>query len=211
MSHRILIRGADVVTAADRWIGDILIEDGRVAALGAALEVDAEVHEAAGLLALPGGVDVHTHIDYETGSARTADTFETATRAAAFGGTTSIVDFAFQPRSNPSVAAAMDDWLARAASACVDVGAHMTLTAATPAALAETRELVRHGGVTSVKLFMAYPDTLMVDDGAICRVMRQLSGDGGLACFHAENGAVIQALVEEALEARPTRRAAIFG
>jgi dihydropyrimidinase len=204
MSHRILIRGAEVVTATDRWRGDILIEDGRIAALGAALSVDAEVHEAAGLLALPGGVDVHTHIDYETGSARTADTFETATRAAAFGGTTSIVDFAFQPRSNPSVAAAMDDWLARAASACVDVGAHMTLTAATPAALAETRELVRHGGVTSVKLFMAYPDTLMVDDGAICRVMRQLGADGGLACFHAENGAVIQALVEEALAAGHT-------
>ena len=204
MSHRILIRGAEVVTATDRWTGDILIEDDRIVALGAALAVDAEVHEAAGLLALPGGVDVHTHIDYETGSARTADTFETATRAAAFGGTTSIVDFAFQPRSNPSVAAAMDDWLARATSACVDVGAHMTLTAATPAALAETRELVRHGGVTSVKLFMAYPDTLMVDDGAICRVMRQLSGDGGLACFHAENGALIQALVEEALAAGHT-------
>jgi len=204
MTRRILIRGGEAVTAADRWTGDILIEDGRIVALGAALTADAEVHEATGLLVLPGGVDVHTHIDYDTGSAHTADTFETATRAAAFGGTTTVVDFAFQPRHTPSVAAAMDDWLARAATACVDVGAHMTLTTVTPATLAETRELVRRGGVTSVKLFMAYPDTLMVDDGAICRVMRQLGEDGGLVCFHAENGAVIQTLVEEALAAGHT-------
>ncbi|RBP08692.1 dihydropyrimidinase [Roseiarcus fermentans] len=201
---RVLIRGGEVTTAVDRWRGDILIEDGRIAALGAALSADAEIHEAAGLLVLPGGVDVHTHIDYDTGSARTADTFETATRAAAFGGTTTIVDYAFQPRDVPSVAAAFDDWLGRAATACVDVGAHMILTAVTPATLAETRRLVRHGGVTSVKLFMAYPDTLMVDDGALWRVMRQVGDDGGLVCLHAENGPLIQALVEEALAAGHT-------
>ena len=204
MTRRILIRGGEVTTAVDRWTGDILIEDGRIAALGAALAADAEVHEAAGLLVMPGGVDVHTHIDYDTGSARTADTFETATRAAAFGGTTTVVDFAFQPRQAPSVAAAFDDWLERAASACVDVGAHMILTTVTPASVAETRELVRRGGVTSVKLFMAYPDTLMVDDGAFWRVMRQVGEDGGLVCLHAENGPLIQALVEEALAAGNT-------
>ena len=198
---RILIRGGEVTTAVDRWTGDILIENGKIAALGAALSADAEIHEAAGLLVLPGGVDVHTHIDYDTGSARTADTFETATRAAAFGGTTTVVDFAFQPRNAPSVAAALDDWLGRAATACVDVGAHMILTFVTPATIAETRELVRHGGVTSVKLFMAYPDTLMVDDGSLWRVMRQVGEDGGLVCLHAENGPLIQALVEEALAA----------
>jgi dihydropyrimidinase len=114
MTRRILIRGGETVTATDRWTGDILIEDGRIVALGAALTADADVHDAAGLLVLPGGVDVHTHIDYDTGSAHTADTFETATRAAAFGGTTTVVDFAFQPRHAPSVTAAMDDWLARA-------------------------------------------------------------------------------------------------
>ena len=198
---RILIRGGEVTTAVDRWTGDILIENGKIAALGAALSADAEIHEAAGLLVLPGGVDVHTHIDYDTGSARTADTFETATRAAAFGGTTTVVDFAFQPRNAPSVAAALDDWLGRAATACVDVGAHTILTFVTPATIAETRELVRHGGVTSVKLFMAYPDTLMVDDGSLWRVMRQVGEDGGLVCLHAENGPLIQALVEEALAA----------
>ena len=90
------------MTATDRWTGDILIEDGRIVALGAALTVDAEVHDAAGLLALPGGVDVHTHIDYETGSAHTADTFETATRAAAFGGTTTS-SISPSSRANPSV------------------------------------------------------------------------------------------------------------
>src|SRR5208337_2903130 len=136
--------------------------------------------------------------------ARTADTFETATRAAAFGGTTTVVDFAFQPREAPSVAAALDDWIKRAGSACVDVGAHMILTTVTPATLAETRDLVRNSGVTSVKLFMAYPDTLMVDDGVLWRVMRQVGEDGGLVCLHAENGALIQALVEEALAAGRT-------
>ena len=204
MTRRVLIRGGEVTTAVDRWTGDILIEDGRIIALGEALNADAETHDAAGLLVLPGGVDVHTHIDYDTGTARTADSFETATRAAAFGGTTTVVDFAFQPRQSPSVAAALDDWLARAATACIDVGAHMTLTTVNEATLAETRDLVRHGGVTSVKLFMAYPDTLMVDDGAIYRVMRRLGEDGGLVCFHAENGAIIQALVEAALAAGRT-------
>ena len=204
MTKRILIRGGQVTTAVDRWTGDILIEDGRIVALGAALSADADIHDAAGLLVLPGGVDVHTHIDYDTGSARTADTFETATRAAAFGGTTTVVDFAFQPRQAPSVAAALDDWIKRAGSACVDVGAHMMLTTVTPATLAETRDLVRNGGVTSVKLFMAYPDTLMVDDGALWRVMRQVGEDGGLVCLHAENGALIQALIEEALAAGRT-------
>ena len=111
MTKRILIRGSQVTTAVDRWTGDILIEDGRIVALGVALSADADMHDAAGLLVLPGGVDVHTHIDYDTGSARTADTFETATRAAAFGGTTTVVDFAFQPREAPSVAAALEDWI----------------------------------------------------------------------------------------------------
>ncbi len=102
MTKRSLIRGGEVTTAVDCWTGDILIEDERIVALGAALSADADIHDAAGLLVLPGGVDVHTHIDYDTGSARTADTFETATRAAAFGGTTTVVDFAFQPREAPS-------------------------------------------------------------------------------------------------------------
>ncbi len=204
MTRRVLIRGGDVVTAVDRWTGDILIEGGRIVALGASLTAEAEVHDAAGLLVLPGGVDVHTHLDYDTGTARTADTFETGTRAAAFGGTTTIVDFAFQPRRSPSVAAAFDDWQERAATACVDVGAHMILTTVTPTTLAETRNLIRHSGVTSIKLFMAYPDSLMVDDGAIFRAMRQCGEDGGLVCLHAETGTVIQTLIEEALAAGHT-------
>lgn len=183
MTRRVLIRGGDIVTSVDRWTGDILIEEDRIVALGAALSGEAEVHDAAGLLVLPGGVDVHTHLDYDTGSARTADTFEPGTRAAAFGGTTTIVDFAFQPRQSPSVAAAFDDWLARAATACVDVGAHMILTSVTPTTLAETRDLIRHSGVTRIKLFMAYPDSLMVDDGAIFRAMRQCAKRGAWSAF----------------------------
>jgi dihydropyrimidinase len=102
VTKHILIRGGEVATAVDRWTGDILIEDGKIVALGGARSADADIHDAAGRLVLPGGVDVHTHIDYDAGSARTADTFETATPAAAFGGTTTVVDFAFQPRNSPS-------------------------------------------------------------------------------------------------------------
>ncbi len=204
MTRRILIRGGNVVTAVDRWTGDILIEEGRIVTLGAALSAEAEVHDAAGLLVLPRGVDVHTHLDYDTGVARTADTFETGTRAAAFGGATTIVDFAFQPRQSPSVAAAFDDWPAGAATSCVDVGAHMILRSVTPTTLAETRDLIRHSGVTSIKLFMAYPDSPMVDDGAIFRAMRECGEEGGLVCLHAENGTVIQTLIEDALGAGRT-------
>ncbi len=122
----VLIRNGRIVTATDDYRADILVEDGRVRMIGRDIPVggNVSVHDASGLLVLPGGVDVHTHLDWDFGNSRTVDTFGTGTRAAAFGGTTTLVDFANQTRGQ-SLRAGLDDWHRRAESACVDVAAHM--------------------------------------------------------------------------------------
>jgi dihydropyrimidinase len=195
---RLLIRNGRIVTAVDDYRADILVSDGRIVAIGENLQVDAAVHDATGLLVLPGGVDVHTHLDNDTGTAHTADTFETGTKAAAFGGTTTLIDFANQPRGT-SALSAYDDWRRRAEIACIDVGAHMILTDASDQTLADMKTLIERDRVTSFKVFMAYPDALMVDDGSIFKAMRIAGERGGMVCVHAENGTVIDVLVHEAI------------
>jgi dihydropyrimidinase len=200
MSGHTLIAGGTVVTAAGSQTADILVENGRIAAVGPALPAPAgaERIDAGGLMVFPGGIDVHTHLDYETGTAHTADDFDSGTRAAAFGGTTTVVDFAFQHK-NESPTAALDDWKARAAKSCIDVGAHMMMTDLAPAHLADMRRLMREEGVTSVKLFMAYPGFLMVEDEDIQRAMRLAAEENGLVSLHAEAGHPIKAAVAAAL------------
>jgi dihydropyrimidinase len=195
-----LIRNGRVVTAVDDYAGDVLVDGERIVTIGARLEVgaDVEVHDATGLLVLPGGVDVHTHLDMSTPTAATVDTFGSGTQAAAFGGTTTLVDFC-TPRPGQALLPALEDWHRLRESACVDVGAHMIVLDAGANTLAEMAALVRHEGVSSFKLFMAYPGSLMVDDGALFKAMRLAGSQGAMTCVHAENGAVIQALVEEAL------------
>jgi dihydropyrimidinase len=200
-----LIRNGRIVTAVDDYHADILVKDGRVHTIGRDIAVGTEVavHDAAGLLVLPGGVDVHTHLDWEFGPSRTVDTFATGTRAAAFGGTTTVIDFANQNHGE-SPLAGLEDWHRRRASACVDVGAHMILLDVNAQSLADMKLLIEREGVSSFKLFMAYPGVLMVDDGAIFRAMRAAGSNGGMICMHAENGQVIQVLVEEAVAAGRT-------
>src|SRR2546426_8849881 len=195
-----LIRNGRIVTATDDYRADILVEDGRVRMIGRDIPVggDVGVHDASGLLVLPGGVDVHTHLDWDFGAARTVDTFGTGTRAAAFGGTTTLVDFANQTRGQ-GLRAGLDDWHRRAESACVDVAAHMIVLDVTGEALADMKTLIHREGVTSFKLFTAYPGVLMVDDGALFNAMRVAGANGGMICVHAENGPVIQVLIEEAV------------
>ena len=197
-----LIKGGRIVTAAGEFQGDILIEAGLVRMLGQDLPAPAgaEVHDAGGLLVMPGAIDVHTHIDWEFGSARTVDTFGTGTMAAAFGGTTSVIDFANQSHG-ASPLAGLEDWHARSASRCVDVGAHMIILDPFPQALADLKTLARDEGVTSFKLFMAYPNVLMVDDGVCFYVMREAARHGAVVCVHAENGYAINVLVSEAVAA----------
>lgn len=201
-----LIRGGRVITAVDDYVGDILVRDGKIEAIGRSLQVDdAHLHDASGLLVMPGGVDVHVHMETPMGNGiETCDSFATGTKSAAFGGTTTIIDFAQQFKGE-SPKKALDRRLESAESQCaIDYGFHSILTDVSPAALAELPDLVNREGVSSFKLYMAYPGVLMVDDADIYRTMRKVGDHGGMVSLHAENGVVIQALIDEALAAGNT-------
>ena len=200
-----LIKNGRIVTAVDDYVADILAEDGRIRTIGRDLQVGAhvDIHDASGLLVMPGGVDVHTHLDWEFGVSKTVDSFASGTTAAAFGGTTTLIDFANQTRGQ-SPLAGIEDWHGRAKTACIDVGAHMIMLDVTDQALADMKILMAREGVTSFKLFTAYPGVLQVDDGAIFKTMRTAGTGGGMVCVHAENGGVIDVLVKEAVAAGRT-------
>ncbi|CAL9384274.1 D-hydantoinase [Streptomyces sp. enrichment culture] len=203
-SSRTVIRGGLVVTAADELHADVLIEDGRVAALAASGTPAAEsltaAHtlDATGKYVIPGGVDAHTHMELPFGGTSASDTFETGTRAAAWGGTTTIVDFAVQTVGR-TLRDGLDTWHAKADGQCaVDYSFHMILSDVDENSLKEMDLLVDEG-VSSFKLFMAYPGVFYSDDGKILRAMQRAAGNGGLIMMHAENGIAIDVLVEQAL------------
>ena len=200
---KVLIKNGRVVTAVDDYVADVLLDDGKIEAIARTLDVDdAEVHDASGLLLMPGGIDAHVHMETPMGGGiETCDTFETGTLSAAFGGTTTIIDFAQQFKGE-GPKQALDRRLAAAEpQCCVDYGFHVILTDVIAMALSELPDLVNTEGVSSFKLYMAYPDILMVDDADIYRTMRKVGDHGGMVNLHAENGVVIQALIEEALAA----------
>jgi dihydropyrimidinase len=196
---RTLLRHGTVVNVSGRRRADVLVEGERVAAVGVGLQHSADrVIDATDRLLLPGGVDVHTHLDMPFGNTRTADDFASGTIAAACGGTTTVVDYATQAKGG-SLREALDQWLARAAGrAAIDFGFHVCIADLRPDVEAEMASLVSDG-VTSFKLFMAYPDRLMLNDDGIACVLRRAADIGGLVCLHAENGPVIETLVREAL------------
>jgi dihydropyrimidinase len=193
-----LIHGAQLVTASETVRADVLIRGERIAAIGRDLAAgDAPVVDAGGLHLLPGGIDVHTHLDMPLDEIASSDDFETGQVAAAFGGTTSHIDFAIQPRG-ASLRQTLDLWHVRAAGkACIDYGFHMTVTDPTPAVLDEIPRLA-DWGVTSVKVLMAYRGRLMVEDADIFRIMRRAGPAGLLTMVHCEHGDAIDVLVEEA-------------
>ncbi|AYG79521.1 D-hydantoinase [Streptomyces hundungensis] len=204
MSTRTLIRGGLVITAADETHADVLIEDGRIAAIAAHGSSVAQgwtadrVLDATDRYVIPGGVDAHTHMELPFGGTFASDTFETGTRAAAWGGTTTIVDFAVQPRGQ-ALRAGLDAWFAKADGRCaIDYGFHMILSDVNEGSLKEMDRLVEEG-ITSFKLFMAYPGVFYSDDGQILRAMQRSADNGGLIMMHAENGIAIDVLVEQAL------------
>ncbi|MEH6377438.1 dihydropyrimidinase [Streptomyces sp. KLMMK] len=203
------IRGGLVITAAEETRADVLVEDGKVAALAASGSAFARgwhadrTLDATGKYVIPGGVDAHTHLDFPFGGTASSDDFETGTRAAAWGGTTTIVDFAVQSRGQ-ALREGLDRWHAKAAGRCaVDYGFHMILSDVNEGSLKEMDLLVAEG-VTSFKLFMAYPGVFYSDDGQILRAMQRAAGNGGLIMMHAENGIAIDVLVEQALAAGKT-------
>lgn len=203
-STRTLIRGGLVVTAADEIHADVLIEDGRIAALAAHGSAVAggwtadRIIDATNKYVIPGGVDAHTHMELPFGGTFASDTFETGTRAAAWGGTTTIVDFAVQSVGH-ALREGLDAWYAKADGNCaIDYGFHMILSDVNESSLKEMDHLVEEG-ITSFKLFMAYPGVFYSDDGQILRAMQRSATNGGLIMMHAENGIAIDVLVEQAL------------
>ena len=196
----ILITGGRIVTATDDYTGDIFIDGERVTTIGSSLSLPADqVIDAKGKLVIPGGIDVHTHLDMPFGGTTSADDFESGTIAAAFGGTTTIVDFAIQYKGQ-TLHHAWDTWMNKAeGKAAIDYGFHMIITELSDQVETEMDAMVKQG-VTSFKLFMAYPGVFMLDDASIFRAMRRTGKNGGTICMHAENGGVIDVLVKEALK-----------
>jgi dihydropyrimidinase len=195
----ILIRGGRIVTAVDDYEADVLIEGERVHAIGAALDaVGHTVLDARGKLVIPGGIDPHTHLDMPFGGTTSADDFESGTIAAAHGGTTTIIDFAIQTKGS-SMLDGLDVWHRKAdGKAVIDYAFHMIVTDLPGERLPEMTRL-RDEGVTSYKLFMAYPGVLYVDDGVLYRAFRKAGEDGTRICMHAENGIVIDEIIREAV------------
>ncbi len=196
----LLIKNGRIITAVDDYKADIYIDDETVSVIGESLDMQADrTLDATGRYLIPGGIDPHTHIDMPFGGTVSADDFETGTRAAAHGGTTTLIDFAIQTKGQSSIAA-LDTWHQKAeGKTAIDYGFHMILTDMDDGRLPEMRQLADEG-VTSYKLFMAYPGILYVDDGTIYRVMRKAGDDGTVICMHAENGIVIDEIVKQMLK-----------
>ncbi|HEX8557784.1 MAG TPA: dihydropyrimidinase [Pyrinomonadaceae bacterium] len=196
---RTLIRGGRVVTAVDDYRADILIEGETVSTIGARLDVEADVVvDAAGKLVIPGGIDPHTHMELPFGGTQASDDFRTGTVAAAHGGTTTIIDFAVQYKGQ-ALREGLDAWHAKAeGKAAIDYGFHLIVTDLEDERVPELYKAMDEG-VTSFKLFMAYPGVFLADDATIFRAMSAAGGRGGLVCMHAENGVVINELIKRAL------------
>ncbi len=194
-----LIKNGRIVTAVDDYRADILIEDGKVSLIGKTLEMEADkVIDASGKLVIPGGIDPHTHLDLPFGGTSSSDDFFTGTRAAAFGGTTTIIDFAVQNKGE-SMLKGVDTWHAKAeGKAVIDYGFHLITTDFEDSHKPEMFKLIDEG-ITSFKLFMAYPGVFLSDDATIYRAMSAAGERGGLVCMHAENGIVINEIIKKFL------------
>src|SRR5215210_2004869 len=194
-----LIRNGRVVTAVDDYRADVLIEGERVSVIGAKLDMEADVViDAAGKLVIPGGIDPHTHMELPFGGTQSSDDFLTGTRAAAHGGTTTIIDFAVQYKGQ-SLIEGIDNWHRKAeGKTAIDYGFHLITTELEDNQIEELHTAMDEG-ITSFKMFMAYPGVFLVDDATIFRAMSAAGERGGLICMHAENGVVINEIIKRAL------------
>lgn len=196
-----LVQNGTIINADSTVKADVLIEGETILAVAPKIPTaDHHVIDASGLLVMPGGIDVHTHLDMPFGGTTSADDYFTGTRAAAVGGTTTVIDFALQSRGH-TMREALEIWRGKAAGkACIDYSLHMAVTDLGPENrnLAELDEMVAEG-IASFKLFMAYPNVLMIDDGLMFKVMERAAALNALCCIHAENGSVIDIVVSEFL------------
>jgi dihydropyrimidinase len=197
---RTIIHSGTIVTSQRTFASSILIEDGKIKDIAESIPQEAadRSYDAKGMLILPGGIDVHTHMDMPFGGTTSSDDFETGTKAAAFGGTTTIVDFAIQPKGT-RMRDALDTWWKKAeGKASIDYGLHMIVTDLGECGLEDMDDMVSEG-ISSFKLFMAYPNVLMVDDATIFKAMSRTAKNGALVCMHAENGGAIDVIVQRTL------------
>jgi dihydropyrimidinase len=201
---RTLIKGGTIVNADATTPADVLVDGDRIALIGQELDVTADRSiDASGKWVIPGAIDVHTHMELPFGGTFAKDTFETGTRAAAFGGTTTIIDFAVQSKGK-SLREGLDAWHAKAeGKATIDYGFHMIMSDVTEDTLAEMDQLVAEG-VTDFKLFTAYPGVFFSDDGAVFRAMQRTATNGGLILMHAENGLAIDVVAAQNAESGNT-------
>src|SRR5450759_1352706 len=195
---RTLIKNGTVVTAGDVSRADVLSDGERIQAIGTGLGEADTVIDATGRYVMPGGIDVHTHMELPFGGTFASDDFATGTAAAAWGGTTTIIDFAVQTKGE-SLSAGLDAWMAKAGpKAHIDYGFHLIVREINDSVLKEMDTMMARG-VTSFKLFMAYPGVFQLDDAAIFRAMSRSSDNGALIMMHAENGSAIDVLVQRYL------------
>jgi dihydropyrimidinase len=206
---RTLITGGTVVNAGGSTVADVLIDGEIIAAVGLGVagsqlaENVNRVIDATGRYVIPGAIDVHTHMELPFGGTFAKDTFETGTQAAAFGGTTTIIDFAVQSKGK-SLREGLDAWHAKAeGKTAIDYGFHMIMSDVTADSLAEMDLLVDEG-VTDFKLFTAYPGVFYSDDGAIFRAMQRTEKNGGTILMHAENGMAIDVVAADMVAAGNT-------
>lgn len=200
MQFDTIIQGGTIVTASDTYASDVGIAGGRITAIGQELprESARQVLSAQGAYVMPGGIDVHTHLDMPFGGTTSSDDFQTGTIAAAHGGTTTLIDFAIQAKGQ-TLRTAFDTWMKKAeGKAAIDYAFHCIATDLPDARLEEMDALVRDG-VSSFKLFMAYPGVLMLEDAFIFKAMGRAAKNGAMICMHAENGSVIDVIVQRAL------------
>src|SRR5687767_3503603 len=194
-----VIRNGRIVTAVDDYNADILIDGEQVVMIARSIDVQADrVIDAKGRLVIPGGIDPHTHMELPFGGTSASDDFNTGTVAAAHGGTTTIIDFAVQYKGQ-ALREGLDAWHAKAeGKAAIDYGFHLIVTDLEDERVPELYKAMDEG-VTSFKLFMAYPGVFLADDATIFRAMSAAGSRGGLICMHAENGIVINEIIKRAL------------
>jgi dihydropyrimidinase len=192
----ILIRNGRIITAADDYVADIFVEDEKVKIIGKDLPIKADREiDATGKLIFPGGVDPHVHLDMPFMGTFSSDTHETGTRAALFGGTTTVIDFVLQKQGN-SLQSALDEWNSRAGGTAVgDYSFHMAVTDFNEGTKKEIKRFVEEEGITSFKTFMAYKGALMIDDRQMIGLMEEVKKQGGMVTVHATNGDMIDYLI----------------
>ncbi|MFS0872272.1 dihydropyrimidinase [Paenibacillus xylanilyticus] len=201
MSGRKLIRNGVLVTASDTFEADILIENGKITQIGLGVVADdrTEIVDASGCYVIPGGIDPHTHLDMPFGGTVTADDFASGTAAAAFGGTTTILDFCLTQKGKPLIDS-LKEWHGKAeGKAAIDYGFHLMIGEMNDQVLEELPQVIEEEGVSSFKVFMAYKNQFQADDGILFQTLQKAKEYGALVMVHAENGDVIDLLVRQAL------------